>query len=287
MNARVVNPQSTLTVTRRRGEIVAMTLTAPVRGRSLCTTHFSHDQDPIIFDILRRLANGDVIDAHPCAASLARLAEVGFLVDGDAISQKPRFDRPRLNVAVSPSVRRAAWDTFAQHRYAVLRECLQVEDLTALRTYYRAFVEEGFAYFKDRYGTARWWAHNEPVARIVQAQLTDIVSEVVGEQVKPSYTYFVSYCNEAVLLRHCDRAQCAFSVSLLLDYTPEPICVSPWPLWLEVHEKEALAISLGVGDGVVYRGTELPHWRNALAPEHTSTSLLLHYVPLSFAGPLE
>lgn len=286
-NPRILNPLTKLTMVKRDGQIVGVRVTAPVRGRPLRVTQFSRDQDPAIFDFLCRLAAGRVVEAHLDEACMARLSEIGFLVEEKFIPTEPRFDCALDDVPASPLAQPSALAQFAQHRYAVLRALITVATLTALRAFYRAFVEQGFALFKDQHGTLRWWAHNEPVARAIQAQLTEIVSHVVGERVKPSYAYFASYCQEAVLARHRDREQCAFSVSLLIDYVPEPVGVSPWPLWLEVGENESVAISLGPGDGLVYRGTELPHWRDALPAGHASTSLLLHYVPVDFAGRLD
>ena len=42
-----------------------------------------------------------------------------------------------------------------------------------------------------------------------------------------------------------------------------------------------------LGDGLVYRGTKVPHYRNVLAEGHTSTSIFFHYVPASFNGTLQ
>jgi hypothetical protein len=160
-----------------------------------------------------------------------------------------------------------------------------------LRRYFRALVEGGRARFDDRQVPLRYWLHNEPVARAFHHRLSPVVSDLAGESMKPSYVFFASYRPGAVLLPHRDRAQCALSISLLLDYEPLSAAVSPWPLWLgldaEAPSGRSVAIEQAPGDALFYRGTELSHWRDPLPEGHTSTSLFLHYVPAAFDGPLD
>jgi hypothetical protein len=170
---------------------------------------------------------------------------------------------------------------FASDRHVVLPGLVHPVQLAALRRYYRALVADGWVRFGDTQEPNRYRDHDEPLARFFHHRLAAHVSELAGEPVRPSYAYFVSYQTGAKLAAHRDRAQCAFSISLLLDYTPEPEGPSPWPLWLEGR-----AIALGLGDALLYRGTELRHWRDPLPAGHASSSLLLHYVPAGFAGKL-
>src|SRR5262249_44129453 len=101
-----------------------------------------------------------------------------------------------------------------------------------------------------------------------------------------SYVYFASYFGGALLNRHIDRPQCEHSISLLLDYTPEPLGRSGWPLFLDAP-RGRVRLDQAIGDAVVYCGRELPHFRRALPASHTSTSFFFHYVDASFAGSLD
>jgi hypothetical protein len=42
-----------------------------------------------------------------------------------------------------------------------------------------------------------------------------------------------------------------------------------------------------LGDGLVYRGTAVPHSRDVLGEGRTSTSIFFHYVPKDFSGTLD
>jgi hypothetical protein len=111
------------------------------------------------------------------------------------------------------------------------------------------------------------------------------VSDVAGEPLKPSYVYFVSYQNGAELPRHSDRPQCEFIVTLLVDYAPEPELQAPWPLHLHLADG-VVTVFQAIGDGLFYRGRQIPHHRDHLPAGATSSSLLFHYVRSDFADAL-
>jgi hypothetical protein len=161
--------------------------------------------------------------------------------------------------------------------------------VAALRCYYRALIAQGYLRLGDAQDPHRYVAHNEPLARFFHRRLAARVSAIAGEPVVPSYVFFASYRQGGGVAPHRDRAQCAFTVSVLVDYTPELSGPSPWPLWLDADPGPgslSVAVTLGLGDGLLFRGTELSHWRDPLPESHASTSLLFHYVPAGFAGPL-
>lgn len=175
---------------------------------------------------------------------------------------------------------------FKENGYAPLAHLIHPFNLAALRRYYRHQIRRGIIQLGDHQSALRYVAHNESVARFFHHQLATAVSAVVGEPVKPSYVYFASYLSGAELNKHTDRAQCEFSVTLSLDFSPEPDFATPWPIRLETPYGTT-AVYQALGDGLVYRGTKVPHYRTRLAEGHTSTSIFFHYVPGGFAGSLQ
>jgi hypothetical protein len=159
-------------------------------------------------------------------------------------------------------------------------------ELGALRRYYRFLLRTGAFRLGDGQSPLRYAAHNERVARHFHIGLTETVSAVVGEPVKPSYVYFASYRSGAQLPRHTDRPQCEFSLSLLVDYSPEPEIESLWPLHLTTSFGCAVVYQ-AIGDALLYRGTRLPHERRPLPDNALSTSIFFHYVRRDFEGPLD
>lgn len=167
--------------------------------------------------------------------------------------------------------------------YCTISELIPPLQLAELRRYYRCLIRRGVIKFGDRQVARRYYAHNESVARFFHAQLKEIVTTIVGEPVKPSFVYFASYVSGAKLARHIDRAQCVFTVTLLIDCSPEPESESPWPIHL-VAKTGRVTIFQAIGDALLYRGSVLPHYRNLLPQGTTSTSLIFSYVPRDFRG---
>jgi len=211
------------------------------------------------------------------AALAARWARAGLLRDAPASVAAER----RFAGACAAAAAKAAVD-----RYAVLRRLLPPYLAAALRRYYRAAVAEGLFERGDMQNQRRLIAHNEPLARWVQASLSPLVARVAGEPVRPSYVYFARY-DAGDLPPHKDRPQCELSLSLLVDYEPEPADLSPWALHVQRDGARPRAVRLGIGDALFYRGCELTHFRKALPAGHRSTHLFLHYVPRHFQGTLD
>ncbi len=175
---------------------------------------------------------------------------------------------------------------FGEKNYAPLRGLIHPFNLAALRRYYRHAIRRGMIRLGDEQSSRRYVAHNEPVARYFHHQIAKIVSVVVGEPVKPSYVYFASYLSGAELKKHTDREQCEFSVTLCLDFSPEPEQTTSWPICLETVDGR-VTVYQALGDGLIYRGTKLPHYRSVLRDGYSSTSIFLHYVPADFSGSLD
>lgn len=220
---------------------------------------------------LTRLRPGHPPPADIDPALLAGLTQAGILVAaGAADARLEQAGRAR--------------EDFAARGHCTLRELVHPLHARALGRYYAELVErEGWA-LDDGQVKRRFATKNESVARFFHAQLTGLVAKVVGAPVKPSYAYVAVYTEGAVLKRHVDRAQCEYTISLLADRSDgdEP---APWPLFLETPAG-TLAIEQSPADGLLFRGREQPHFRGPL-PSGRSTSLLLHYVPETFAGALD
>lgn len=174
---------------------------------------------------------------------------------------------------------------FREKQYLPLRRLIHPFHVAALRRYYRHRIRSGAIRLGDDQSSRRYVVHNEPVARFFHHQLSRVVSAVAGQPVKPSYVYLASYLGGAVLKKHTDREQCEFSVTLCLDFSPEPDFATPWPIRLETPQGTA-AVYQALGDGLLYRGTKVPHFRGALGGGFTSTSIFFHYVPQDFTGTL-
>ena len=180
----------------------------------------------------------------------------------------------------------AARGRYAAGGYVVLPHLLRGTHIVAMRDYYRRVLEEGFVHFRDGQVPLRFAEHSEPLMVYYHMQLRSLFEAVVGESIKCSYPYFGAYRSGAVLEKHVDREQCEFTASLLIDQLPRPVDLSEWPLYLEIPATgEQVPMDMGIGDGSLYKGRELPHYRHAFTGQLT-TCHFYHYVKADFTGSL-
>jgi len=175
---------------------------------------------------------------------------------------------------------------FRERGYAPLGELIHPFHVAALRRYYRYLIRSGAIRLGDGQSPRRYVAYNEPVARFFHQHIAAVLSAIAGEPLKPSYVYLASYLSGAELKKHTDREQCEFSVTLCLDFSPEPALATPWPIRMDTPTG-TVTIYQALGDGLAYRGTRLPHYRDTLPAGQTSTSIFFHYVGADFAGSLD
>ena len=153
--------------------------------------------------------------------------------------------------------------------------------------------------------TRRWEFEEAPLANLVNVMLTDVVSAITGQQLVqkyknnsrasgvlrvgwthlkllidlitklnqvPTYAFPVYYVSGGHIWPHLDVAENEISLTMQLELTPEH---GEWPLLLEAPDtKELKGISMRNNDGVLYRGTEVLHWRDKMPDEYQVMQLI-------------
>lgn len=100
---------------------------------------------------------------------------------------------------------------------------------------------------------------------------TPHVSQLLGEEVLPTYTYARIYKENSDLARHKDRHACEISLTVNLAKDAD------WPIYFERPDGSETCVELDPGDAVMYLGCTAAHWRNTLnGKQHTQ--LFMHYV---------
>jgi len=241
------------------------------------------EQNPIPFwlgpqmeDVVRELRPGEPAPSNLSGDLRSLLSAAGIL-----ISETTALDRPQRGDMLHRS-----GSLFRQKGYAPLTGLIHPFHVAALRRYYRYWIRSGAVPLGDGQSLRRYAVYNDSVARFFHRQITATLSAVAGEPLKPSYVYMASYLSGAELKKHVDRAQCEFSVTLCLDFSPEPELATPWPIHLDTSAG-TVTVYQALGDGLAYRGTRLPHYRSKLDDGRTSTSIFFHYVAADFTGSLD
>lgn len=201
-------------------------------------------------------------------AERQRGVEMGLLVDHQTLIDDPvlflskltkcRADIEELGYCLLPSV------TFPTYYYTV--------------DYFVRLTESTFEF--DNQVKRRRSKHNAVLMRAVHQQLAALVQSVADEQLKPSYCYLSVYPQGSELVRHTDRPQCRWNASITFARTSKDC----WPIYVE-GPRGVQAISAELGEVVVYRGTDVPHWRKPL-PEGTATVCFFHFVNQQYQGVL-
>jgi len=160
---------------------------------------------------------------------------------------------------------------FARQKYVIWRSCLKDPQLSLLYRYASKRAQVGTMKLD---GTAPG-ALSAAGDVFMDGLLVDLLpgaEEISRRKLFPTYSYFRIYHRGDALEKHTDRPSCEISLSVCLGY----LGAKPWPLLVE-GPKGSSSIELAPGDGLLYKGIECPHWREALDGESTA-QVFLHYV---------
>lgn len=110
-----------------------------------------------------------------------------------------------------------------------------------------------------------------PVFDCLLERVWPAVEAILGEELIPTYAYARLYSNGDELKPHRDRPSCEVSMTVQLSRTHH----YAWPIHMGGRR-----FDLGEGDGVIYKGCDVEHWRTPCdGPEgYMSGQVFLHFV---------
>lgn len=113
--------------------------------------------------------------------------------------------------------------------------------------------------------------HHEVMFETLHERLWPVVEQVMGEELIPTYAYARLYSNGDVLEKHTDRPACEVSVTVQLGRSHN----YAWPIYMGGQR-----FDLAEGDGVIYPGCDIEHWRDKCdGPDgYYSGQVFLHFV---------
>tara|TARA_R100000664_G_C2753672_1_gene141111 strand:+ start:1928 stop:2458 length:531 start_codon:yes stop_codon:yes gene_type:complete len=122
---------------------------------------------------------------------------------------------------------------------------------------------------------------NSDIYKHVTYFLLPIMERETNLKLKPIYSYNRIYFGGSSLEKHVDRDACEISASITLKYFYKDKNYK-WPLCMG-----NIPIVIDSGDGVIYKGREIEHWRPVFnqPKEYWHHQLFIHYVNLE--GPLK
>jgi len=160
---------------------------------------------------------------------------------------------------------------FREQKYLRVRSFLPGPVLELLKVYSRILHASGRLSKENPYCLARG---GDPGFDAVLGWMAPGVSGLVGFEVAPTYSYLRVYGRDAVLPRHIDREACEISVTVSIEI---PEGAPPSILHLKPPGAAETAIEMEEGDGCVYAGIEVEHWRETI-PADGYIQLFLHFI---------
>lgn len=170
---------------------------------------------------------------------------------------------------------------FIDEKYAIVRGVVDGPALNiiqrTLKHHFIDIIQAGNLKLGDNQVDKRWVGPRWPISESILTGLKDVVQEIVGRPIVPSYSYSALYVPGAVLRRHVDRHACELTCTLTIENYPDSI----WPIYINDPTKgrdHSVRADLVPGDLMVYHGTRFPHWRDAQEDGHYNMSIFLHYM---------
>ena len=163
--------------------------------------------------------------------------------------------------------------------YAIERNFLDAESLTILSKYMENKLARGEFDVRENTLDPReasvYSLYADPMSEMLLENKLEHVQEITGKSLSPTYSFARVYINEDSLEKHIDRPSCEYSVTVNINYAG-----GKWPIWMLSLEGEAVEILLSPGDAVIYKGCDVPHWRNPMIQYGCTANaqIMLHYV---------
>ena len=126
----------------------------------------------------------------------------------------------------------------------------------------------------------------DTLMELLQTTILEKLEERTGLELVPTYTFYRTYVPGNSLEIHKDRPSCEISVTILLDAQYKPDKGYRWEIFVDPEGYRNGGTSSGIGakqkpgDGLIYRGCDIPHWREEFLGEEGSyhTQLFCHFI---------
>jgi len=158
--------------------------------------------------------------------------------------------------------------TIRDLKYKKVKNFLSNEEIKLLKNYCIIKHRLNFSEFDDQQSINRDTKFlADPLMESLMLNKKNIMEDETGLELLPTYSYWRFYSKFADLEKHKDRPSCEISITVKIDSDK-----TSWPIFIE-----GTPIELECGDGVIYLGCELEHWREDFEGDyHIQT--FLHYV---------
>jgi hypothetical protein len=116
--------------------------------------------------------------------------------------------------------------------------------------------------------------YGDPAMETMLLHIHPTMEENTGLELYPTYSFYRVYRNGDELTPHKDRPSCEISCTVCFNYSYDDSKYT-WPIYMDGYE-----VNLKPGELIIYRGTELEHWRNSFNIQEDAWHVqgFFHYV---------
>lgn len=169
-------------------------------------------------------------------------------------------------------------DAFATQHHLVIAGALPAATCQLVERYALLHLNSE-DYFTHDEPTQSLGRYADAMGESMLIQMQPRLESIAGRKLIPTYSFLRFYTAGSCLRRHTDRDACEISATITLGYSGGSV----WPLGVQANGADH-SLALDVGDMLVYRGIDLPHWRDPLQQGYW-LQLFLHFVDA--AGPYQ
>jgi hypothetical protein len=162
---------------------------------------------------------------------------------------------------------------FREKRYLLVKGILPQTILEYLKVYYAVLMANN-RFCNDSECPSSLSLGGDAALDAVLEWIRPEVSRLVGFDLAPTYSYTRQYARGEVLIRHTDRAACEISVTASIQI---PKDAGPSVVHLKPPNFQETKVEMFEGDGCVYAGTEVEHWRDRFR-RGGYIQLFLHFI---------
>tara|TARA_R110002051_G_scaffold114128_1_gene186686 strand:+ start:1489 stop:2043 length:555 start_codon:yes stop_codon:yes gene_type:complete len=166
--------------------------------------------------------------------------------------------------------------TFYTNGYHIVRNLITLEEVERLSKHLSDRFDKGTIDVDyslmcvQTMNSPSFYGKGDDVMMNFQIDLLPKIESHSGLNLFKTYSYARKYKRDDILRIHTDRAACEISITIDLGG-------DKWPIWVLDRDENPVKIDLNPGDGVLYRGCELSHWRSKFkGDEHIQ--IFVHYV---------
>ena len=169
-------------------------------------------------------------------------------------------------------------DSLEKNKYKYVKNILSPDMVRFLSSWslmnFQKTDQDGFIGDPDVPLSSSLHSKNSEIYQHLLHFLLPMMQQETNLELQPTFCYNRIYMGGSALKKHTDRPSCEISASITLKYFYEnknykwPLCMGDMPVVIKS------------GDGVIYKGCEIPHWRPVFnqPKKYWHHQLFIHYV---------